>query len=106
MRKIITTTAVAVLAVLGIAGTAGAASIASDPNLGIIRQPATSFVQPNDRSQIVHQNLSYDERVHVRCVAEGQKVDGSTNWYRIGVDGRMGFVPSSKVYTPVKPPSC
>jgi hypothetical protein len=45
----------------------------------------------------VHFGLKQDQKVLVVCFIEGQEVNGNNVWFRIGQDGKLGFIPRDVV---------
>jgi hypothetical protein len=53
---------------------------------------ATSYSSPSNHSAPVHFGLKASGPVLVRCSTEGQEPQGNHYWFRVGKDGRLGYV--------------
>jgi len=93
MRKLTAIVALSAAAAGGvaIASSVGAGSGTAE-SVGHIKAPTSSYTSPSNQSSPVHFNLKPGTPVHIRCFTEGQDIHGQHNWFRIGVDGKLGFV--------------
>ena len=100
MRKIATIALVTVATLLSgvvvAASTANAHSAAAE-NTGYLKRATTSYQEPLNTSIPVHFGLKQDQKVLIVCFQEGQQVNGNNVWFRIGQDGKLGFIPRDVV---------
>jgi hypothetical protein len=100
MRRIATIALVTIAAVLsGVVVAANTANAHSAPGeqIGYLKRATTSYQEPSNRSIPVHFGLKQDQKVLVVCFIEGQEVNGNNVWFRIGQDGKLGFIPRDVV---------
>lgn len=100
MRTVIRLAAVAAFAAVAVAGTASVAYAHSgSETVGVVKRADTmSYLLPTATSTPVHVGLQPDTKVLINCWAEGQQVSGNPLWWRIAVNGRIGFVPVDTVH--------
>jgi hypothetical protein len=92
MRKIAAALALAAVAGAGAVGLAAEANATPANSRGVITIPTTSYTSPSNQTTPVHYGLQPGQAATVVCFTEGQSVYGNHYWYRIGLDGRLGFV--------------
>ncbi len=97
MRKLILVTATGVIAAAGMLTLAGTA--AADSNNSVITRATTAYTSPSQNSEAVA-SLEAGTPVQSLCYTEGQRVDGTSTWFRISTDGDGrpdGFVNRSAI---------
>jgi len=92
MRKITAATVLAAAVAVGVVGVAADANAQSGLSSGVIKLPTTSFTSPSDQTTPVHYGLRPGQRATIVCYTEGQDIDGSNLWFRVGLSGELGFV--------------
>jgi hypothetical protein len=95
MRKIAIIAVLTIVAAFG--GVVAAATTATahggpGETTGFLKRATTSYQEPSNRSMPVHYNLKAGQEVLVVCFTEGQEVNGNNVWYRIGQQGKLGFL--------------
>jgi hypothetical protein len=92
MRKLATATVMAAAVIVGGVGVAAEANAQSGLPSGTIKLPTNSYTSQSSESAPVHYAMRPGQKVTVVCWTQGQSVDGNDVWFRIGLDGRLGFV--------------
>jgi len=85
--------AAASLAGVGIAAASSATAHSSAHEQVIyVKRATTSYSSPTNQSAPVHFGLKAGDAVTVRCFTEGQELLGNHYWFKVGKDGKLGFV--------------
>jgi hypothetical protein len=95
MRRIAIIAVVTIATLLtGVVVAANTANAHSAPGeqIGYLKRATTSYQEPLNTSILVHFGLKQDQKVLVVCFQEGQEINGNNVWFRIGQDGKLGFV--------------
>jgi hypothetical protein len=92
MRKITAATVLAAAVAVGVVGVAADANAQAGLPSGTIKLPTNSYTSQSSESTPVHYAMQPGQKVTVVCWTQGQSVDGNDVWFRIGLDGRLGFV--------------
>lgn len=97
MRKLAVASLVAAAVAVGVVGVAADANAQAGLPSGTIKIPTNSYTSQSSESTPVHYAMQPGQKVTVVCWTQGESVDGNDMWFRIGLDGRLGFVPREVV---------
>lgn len=92
LSTVVTLTAAAAVGAIVVAGASHAASMDTSAHVGYIKRATTSYSSPSNQSMPVHFNLQPGQPANILCFTEGQSIDNNHTWFRIGQDGKLGFV--------------
>jgi hypothetical protein len=110
MRKTAVITALAVatatVAAVSLSTAASASAVSTTELYGTISTNTSSYLAPNTQSTKVHADLRSGEQVVVRCFTQGERVEGSSIWIRMGKDNKLAFVPRAYIDAPTDLPYC